>query len=221
MGSEQIREIFANNLRKLLQLSDKKQADVLRDLGIKQTTFSSWCNGTKFPRADKLDMLAIYFGVSREALISENLGEAGADNVLDGYFPKVQYAGPIAAHFNATPTELREYWPVPPEWLGHRKPEDFFIALVDGNSMYPHYQNGDHILCLRCSDMEYSGRVGIMLLAGGEATLKKIEYKPGEDWVDLVPMNPEYMTTRIEGADLEQCRVVGRVVRLIRKTDDI
>lgn len=87
--------------------------------------------------------------------------------------------------------------------------------------MYPHYQDGDYILCLRCSDMEHSGRVGIMLLAGGEATLKKIEYKPGEDWVDLVPMNPEFMTTRISGADLEQCRVVGRVVRLIRKTDDI
>lgn len=111
MGSEQIREIFANNLRTLLQLSDKKQADVLRDLGIKQTTFSSWCNGTKFPRADKLDWLATYFGVSREALISENLGEAEENNVLDGYFQKVQYAGPIAAHFNATPTELHEYWP--------------------------------------------------------------------------------------------------------------
>lgn len=136
-------------------------------------------------------------------------------------FSYVQYAGPVAAHFNSTPVEEHELRRIPPEWLGNRRPEDFFIASVDGNSMYPHYQHGDDILCLRCSDMGYSGRVGIMVFGDGEATLKKIEYKAGEDWIDLVPFNPEYTTKRIEGADLEQCRVVGRVIRVIRAVDDI
>ncbi len=136
-------------------------------------------------------------------------------------FSYVQYAGPVAAHFNATPVEEHELRRIPPEWLGNRRPEDFFIASVDGNSMYPHYQHGDDILCLRCSDMGYSGRVGIMVFGDGEATLKKIKYKAGEDWIDLVPFNPEYTTKRIEGADLEQCRVVGRVIRVIRAVDDI
>lgn len=83
------------------------------------------------------------------------------------------------------------------------------------------YLDGDEILCLRCNDMGYSGRVGIMLFGDGEATLKKIEYMPGEDWIDLVPINPEYTTKRISGADLEQCRVVGRVVRVFRSVDEI
>lgn len=150
---------------------------------------------------------------------------SGSDRVSsDGStsdFSYVQYAGPVAAHFNATPVEEHELRRIPPEWLGNRRPEDFFIASVDGNSMYPHYQHGDDILCLRCSDMGYSGRVGIMVFGDGEATLKKIEYKAGEDWIDLVPFNPEYTTKRIEGADLEQCRVVGRVIRVIRAVDDI
>lgn len=150
---------------------------------------------------------------------------SGSDRVSsDGNtsdFSYVQYAGPVAAHFNATPVEEHELRRIPPEWLGNRRPEDFFIASVDGNSMYPHYQHGDDILCLRCSDMGYSGRVGIMVFGDGEATLKKIEYKAGEDWIDLVPFNPEYTTKRIEGADLEQCRVVGRVIRVIRAVDDI
>ena len=119
--------------------------------------------------------------------------ESNADD-----FSYVQYAGP-----------------------GKRRPEDFFIASVDGNSMYPHYQHGDDILCLRCTDMEHSGRVGIIVFGDGEATLKKIEYTDGEDWIDLVPFNPEYTTKRIDGADLEQCRVVGRVIRVIRSVDDI
>ena len=165
-------------------------------------------------------MIASYCNVSREALISRNFGESEKIDASDE-FPRVQYAGPVAAHFNATPTEQHEYMPVPREWLAHRKPEDFFIASVDGNSMYPHYQHGDQILCLRCSNMEYSGRVGIIIFGDGEATLKRIEYKPGEDWIDLVPFNPEYTTKRIEGADLEQCRVVGRVVKVFRDVDEI
>ena len=136
-------------------------------------------------------------------------------------FPAVRYVGPVAAHFNATPTEEYKYRPIPPEWLGRRKPDDFFVATVDGDSMYPHYQDGDELLCLHCEDMGHSGRVGIMLLGDGEATLKKIEYVHGEDWIDLVPANPEYKTRRIEGADLDKCRVVGRVLRVIRTVDEI
>ena len=132
----------------------------------------------------------------------------------------VQYAGPVAAHFDATPVEEHEYRSIPLEWLGRRKPEDFFIAVVDGNSMYPHFQNGDELLCLRCSDMGCSGRIGILVFGNEEATLKRIEYQPGEDWIDLVPINPEYQTRRIQGADLEQCRIVGRVIKVIRTVDE-
>ena len=132
----------------------------------------------------------------------------------------VQYAGPVAAHFDATPVEEHEYRSIPLEWLGRRKPEDFFIAVVDGNSMYPHFQNGDELLCLRCSDTGHSGRIGILVFGNEEATLKRIEYQSGENWIDLVPINPEYQTKRIQGADLEQCRIVGRVIKVIRTVDE-
>lgn len=175
-------------------------------------------------RIDKLEPIAKALHTTPAFLMGWD-GSSGSDRVSsDGNtsdFSYVQYAGPVAAHFNATPVEEHELRRIPPEWLGNRRPEDFFIASVDGNSMYPHYQHGDDILCLRCSDMGYSGRVGIMVFGDGEATLKKIKYKAGEDWIDLVPFNPEYTTKRIEGADLEQCRVVGRVIRVIRAVDDI
>lgn len=132
----------------------------------------------------------------------------------------VQYVGPVAAHFNATPTEEHEIRYIPSEWLNRRQPKDFFVASVNGNSMYPHFHEGDEILCLRCSDMGHSGRIGIIVFGDGEATLKRIDYQPGEDWIDLVPINPEYMTTRIEGADLEQARIVGRVIKVIRTVDE-
>lgn len=133
----------------------------------------------------------------------------------------IHYAGPVAAHFNATSTDIYEQRTIPAEWIGRRRPEDFFLATVSGDSMYPQFQDGDEILCLRCSDMGISGRIGIMLLGGDEATVKRIEYKPGEDWIDLIPINPEFKPRRIEGVDLEQCRVVGRVIKVIRTVDQI
>ena len=132
----------------------------------------------------------------------------------------VQYVGPVAAHFNATPTEEHEFRRLPRDWLGRRRPEDFFVATVYGDSMYPQFLNGDDILCLRCSDMGHSGRIGIIVFGNDEATLKRIDYQPGEDRIALVPVNPEYQTKRIEGADLEQCRVVGRVIKVIRTVDE-
>ena len=133
----------------------------------------------------------------------------------------IHYAGPVAAHFNATPDDAYEQRTIPAEWIGRRRPEDFFLATVSGDSMYPQFQDGDEILCLRCSDMGVSGRIGIMLLGGDEATVKRIEYKPGEDWIDLIPINPDFKPRHIEGVDLEQCRVVGRVIKVIRTVDQI
>lgn len=128
----------------------------------------------------------------------------------------VQYVGLVAAHFNATPTEEHEFRRLPREWLSRRRPEDFFVATVYGDSMYPQFLNGDDILCLRCSDIGHSGRIGIIVFGNDEATLKRIDYQPGKNRINVVPVNPEYQTKRIEGANLEQCWVVGRVVKVIR-----
>lgn len=208
--------------RKQLGLSAEQ---IAAKLGVSPATVYRYeSNEIMNMRIDKLEPIAKALHTTPAFLMGWD-ESSGSDRVSsDGNtsdFSYVQYAGPVAAHFNATPVEEHELRRIPPEWLGNRRPEDFFIASVDGNSMYPHYQHGDDILCLRCSDMGYSGRVGIMVFGDGEATLKKIKYKAGEDWIDLVPFNPEYTTKRIEGADLEQCRVVGRVIRVIRAVDDI
>lgn len=205
-----------------LSMRNMKQSDLCALTGIPKSAMSQYCKGSFIPKQDRTALIAKALGVNEAWLMGYDVPPDRADvrdEIIE--FPRIQYAGPVAAHFNATPVEEHELRRIPPEWLGNRRPEDFFIASVDGNSMYPHYQHGDDILCLRCSDMGYSGRVGIMVFGDGEATLKKIEYKAGEDWIDLVPFNPEYTTKRIEGADLEQCRVVGRVIRVIRAVDDI
>ena len=80
--------------------------------------------------------------------------------------------------------------------------------------MYPKLLDGDYILVHRQTSVD-SGSVAVVIYNGNEATVKKVRYKSGEDWVELIPVNPEYQTKRIVGIDLEQCRVFGLVLGLV------
>ena len=63
--------IFSINLKRLM---DKKQAtrkDIADYLGISYFTVSDWVNGKKYPRMDKVELLANYFGVLKSDLIEE------------------------------------------------------------------------------------------------------------------------------------------------------
>lgn len=205
------------NRRKQLGLSAEQ---IAAELGVSPATVYRYeSNEIMNMRIDKLEPIAKALHTSPAYLMgwSEETSSAAEDtNIVT-----IHYAGPVAAHFNATPDDAYEQRTIPAQWIGRRRPEDFFLATVSGDSMYPQFQDGDEILCLRCSDMGVSGRIGIMLLDGGEATVKRIEYKTGEDWIDLVPINPEFKPKRIKGVDLEQCRVVGRVIKVIRTVDQV
>lgn len=63
--------IFARNLNYQMDLHGKSRQDVSIDLGISYFTITSWANGTKYPRMDKIVKLAEYFGVLVSDLIEE------------------------------------------------------------------------------------------------------------------------------------------------------
>lgn len=75
MSDATMREIFARNLKRLLEMNDKQPADIVRDLGIPFSTVSNWVNGEKFPRMGKIEMLANYLGVEKSDLL-EDKGDA-------------------------------------------------------------------------------------------------------------------------------------------------
>lgn len=109
---------------------------------------------------------------------------------------------------------------VPASYLHGRSPKEYFVLRVIGDSMYPLYMDGDKVLVLRQETLNHSGQIGVLLYNSEQATLKKVEYAMGEDWLRMVPINPNYPPIRIEGADLEQCRVLGIPRLLVREIDD-
>lgn len=217
-------DTIASRLRTALEMRGMKQAELVELTGIGKSSISTYLRGSYIPKQKNIYKMAKALNVNEAWLMGEDVDPTRQNAYSEPYdssLVTIHYAGPVAAHFDATPDDAYEQRTIPAEWIGRRRPEDFFLATVSGDSMYPQFQDGDEILCLRCSDMGISGRIGIMLLGGDEATVKRIEYKPGEDWIDLIPINPEFKPRRIEGVDLEQCRVVGRVIKVIRTVDQI
>lgn len=65
--------IFARNLSFYIERSGKTQREIADVLGVATSTLNNWVKGQKYPRMDKVEMLANYFGILKSDLIEEKL----------------------------------------------------------------------------------------------------------------------------------------------------
>ena len=76
MPEEIYKKIFSRNLNYYMELNGKTQSDLINDLGFNKSAVSTWCNGSRLPRMDKVETLAQYFRINRSDLIEEKSSEA-------------------------------------------------------------------------------------------------------------------------------------------------
>ncbi len=79
--AEKNKKIFAYNLYYYMTTKNKTQNDIVRDLGITSSTVSDWVLGKKYPRIDKMQMLADYFGILKSDLTEERAEAQLTDDV--------------------------------------------------------------------------------------------------------------------------------------------
>lgn len=65
------KDVMAKNLRKYMERSGKTQKEMSEIVGVSTATFSEWINGKKYPRIDKIEIMAEYFGILKSDLIEE------------------------------------------------------------------------------------------------------------------------------------------------------
>ena len=65
------KEVFAKNLRYYLERSGKQQKELAEIVGVSAPTINDWIKGKKYPRIDKIEILADYFGILKSDLIEE------------------------------------------------------------------------------------------------------------------------------------------------------
>ncbi len=192
------------------------QAALGERLQITQQAVGKWEKNLAEPDSETLLKLADIFNISVGELLGRN--EKSPSNVYDVEGLLVyEEIGTVCAGYNGTVNEIPtgKKIEIPASMISGGNKDDYFVLRVSGNSMYPKLLEGDTILCKRCDGVD-SGDLAVILYNGDEATVKKVHYVMGQNWLELIPINPEYTTKRIEGVDLEQCRILGKVIKLIR-----
>lgn len=65
------KEIFIRNVKRHLANSGKKQIDACQAIGVSTGTFSDWMKGRSYPRMDKIQLLADFFGIKKSELVED------------------------------------------------------------------------------------------------------------------------------------------------------
>lgn len=75
MSSIGNREVFAKNLAYYLDRSGKTQKELSEIVGVSKSTFNDWMKAKKYPRIDKIEIMADYFRILKSDLIEEKTEE--------------------------------------------------------------------------------------------------------------------------------------------------
>lgn len=65
--------IMAENIQRLMDNKGVDRNQICADLGFKYTTFTDWVKGNTYPRIDKIEMMAQYFGVNKSDLVEKHI----------------------------------------------------------------------------------------------------------------------------------------------------
>lgn len=73
------KEIMARNIQYYMDKFDKTRQEMCDALGVKYTTFTDWVKGNSYPRIDKIELMANYFGISKSDLVEDRSNKQQPD----------------------------------------------------------------------------------------------------------------------------------------------
>jgi repressor LexA len=204
------RAAFARNLRRIASDKGVTQADIALATACSSATVSDWFNGKKYPRPNRMQRIADTLGVYISDLIksdNEPLSTLSTKKtgVLIPVLGRVQAGIPVEAV-----EEVLDYEEITPQMAATG---EFFALRIRGQSMEPRMLDGDVVIVRQQNDIN-SGEVGVFLVNGDEATVKKARKQ--DDGILLIPYNSDFDSMFYSNDAIEQLpvRVIGKVVEL-------
>lgn len=201
------KEIMAKNIQYYMSKYEKTRQDMCDALGVKYTTFTDWVKGNSYPRIDKIELMANFFGITKADLV-ENHDNSKKRGVTVNVLGRVAAGIPIEAVEEIIDTEEIS------EELA--KTGTFFGLQIHGDSMEPRIAEGDVVIVRQQDDAE-SGDIVIAMVNGDEATCKRL--KKYADGIMLLSNNSKYEPMVFSNKDIKDkpVRIIGKVVELRAK----
>lgn len=209
------KKIFSVNLNKLMEKYNVSRYKLCDDLDIKYATLSGWLQGRKYPRMENIEKIAKYFSVPKSDLI-EQLQQEITSNVNyiipNSNIYQIPVFESVSAGFGTYASDdIVDYIPI--VLHSQYEAENTISIKVKGDSMYPKIEDGDIVIVRKIDNID-NGDIAVVLLDGDEGLVKKIEY--GNNFINLIPINPEYPKKTYKGADIERIRIVGKVIGIYK-----
>lgn len=199
-------DILIKNLMFYLKKLDLTQTEFAREMGYPETTVSNWFNKNTYPRPDKIQDMANYFGVRRTDLTENNeVQQAPLKNAHS-----IPIVGTIAAGTPILAEENIEDYFV----IDNRVNADFGLKVKGDSMINADIFDGD-IVFIRQQPILENGEIGAILL-DDEATLKR--FSMSEDSVILQAENPS-MTDWPRVYTSGNIRVLGKLVGVYSKKE--
>lgn len=210
-----IRKIFSENLRSLLEASGKSQAELARHMGLATASVNDWVRGKKMPRMDKIDHICAFFAVKRSVLLERHndLSDMKKVFTLPNYVPlqkkKIPLLGKVAAGEPIYADEhIEEYLPV------NEDVHADFALRIQGDSMINAGIEDGNIVFVKKQDEVEQGQIAVVLREDS-ATVKRF-YRT-ENMIQLISENPKYPPIIIQESDFQNVRILGRVTAVLKK----
>ena len=201
------KQIIAKNIKKLMEVNNVSQTDICNALNFKPSTFSDWVNAKTYPRIDKIEMLANYFGVEKSDLIEDSSAiNTQFDNIYKIDKIKLPMLGTIACGEPIFANEDRESYVM----VGTEIRADFCLKCQGDSMINARIHDGD-IVFIRKQDIVDNGEIAAVII-DDEATLKRFYYYKEQNMVILRPENSKYKDIILTGEQLERVKVLGKAV---------
>lgn len=201
-----MKENFADRLKKAMELRNMKASELSERAQIPKSAISQYLSGLYEAKQKSIFKLAKILNVSEGWLMGLDVPmERKIDKIDINDKQAFPLLGTVKAGYDYLASE---------NIIGYvnldknvPNPEEYFALTVVGDSMQPVLYEGDIVIVHSQNDLE-NGQIGIALINGDEATVKRIVKH--DDYIELISFNSYYPPKKIT-KDIE-FKIIGKVV---------
>lgn len=211
-------EVFSKNLTRYMKQEGITQKEIAKIAGVSAPTVNNWIKCHKYPRIDRIEKIALHFGIRKSDLIEDKSNDERSNDIdifsIPGIEPlpemeKKPLLGTIACGEPILAEEnIEDYIPVP------KSKHCDFLLRCKGNSMIGARVHDGDLVCIRQQPTVENGEIAAVLIEN-EATLKRF-YRYG-DTVVLRAENLDFPDLEYKDSQLEGIRILGKATHFISK----
>lgn len=215
MNSEWSKETLAKNLKHYMEKTGKTQKELAKVAGVSEPTFSYWINAIKYPRIDKIQALADYFGILKSDLIEEK-PKSEQRNLPPNIITPAAHPIPVLGTICAGDGTVAEENFSGQFFVDSSIHADYALRVTGDSMIEAEIYNGDMAFLRKEFDFRAGWIYAVVHGIDREASLKKV-YRQ-EDKLILQPCNSDYAPIV---ADQQDCYIVGELVGVYHAYSDM